>query len=161
MGKTGRGQVIRKLLGTQQRPWSTEKPRKDLCSGKMTCTLRLLAVVFVSCVVSGSSSEKKVNPSVVKAANFAINFHNRRSNYIYAYKVVDILSERVELYPPTRVKYFIEARVAQTNCINDGNVSLEDCSLRTNAQTMVCSFVVLAVPGENTIPSHLLSDRCA
>ncbi|XP_036443098.1 uncharacterized protein zgc:194981 [Colossoma macropomum] len=126
----------------------------------MTCTLKLFAVVFVSCVVSGSSSAEKTNPSVVKVANIAIDFHNRRSNYIYAYKVVDILSESVQLYPPTWVKYSIKAQVAQTNCINDGKVSLEDCSLRTNAQTMACSFVVLAVPGENTIPSHVLSDSC-
>ncbi|XP_066504423.1 cystatin isoform X2 [Hoplias malabaricus] len=133
---------------------------KDLCSGKMTYALTLLTVVFTAHFVFSSSSAPDVNPNILKAANFAIASYNRKSNYPYAYKVVDVLSQSVALYPPTGVKYSMELQVTETNCRNDGNVNLQDCSLRSNAQTMTCSFVVLAVPGENTMPEHLLSDHC-
>ncbi|XP_072516597.1 cystatin-POGU1 [Salminus brasiliensis] len=121
----------------------------------MTYTRILLAAVVMASVWSGSSL------NVEEVANFAIDSHNRMSNSAFAYKVVKVMSERAELYPPTWVKFSLEVRVAETNCRNDGKAKLEDCNLKTNAQTMICSFVVLAVPGENTVPSHLLSGRCA
>ncbi|KAG9267050.1 uncharacterized protein zgc:194981 [Astyanax mexicanus] len=130
----------------------------------MAFTLSLLAAVLMSSVVSGSSSTQDPvvvhDPTVAKVVSFAIDSHNRMCNCASAFKVVDIMSDSAELYPPTWVKYTLKLRVAETNCRNDGKVSLEDCSLKTNAQTMICSFVVLAVPGENTVPSRLLSDHC-
>ncbi|KAF4082874.1 hypothetical protein AMELA_G00133470 [Ameiurus melas] len=127
----------------------------------MTYTLSLVAAVFVAHVVSVSSSGQNVDPNVVRAADFAIRFHNRMANYPYAYKVVDILSDSAEIYPPARVKYTIEAQAAQTTCRNNGRMNLEDCSVAANAQTMICNFVVLAVPGANTVPQNVLSQLCA
>ncbi|KAI4902222.1 hypothetical protein NFI96_025306 [Prochilodus magdalenae] len=155
--------AISKKEGLQEQLIKGKKRNQgeDLFSSRMAGTVSLLAAVLMAFVVSRSGSAQEVNPTVVKVANFAIDVHNHRSSYAYAYKVVDILAESAELYPPTWVKYSIEVRVAQTNCSNSEKVSLEDCCLRTDAQTMICNFVVLAVPGENTVPSHLLSDRCA
>ncbi|XP_060796842.1 cystatin-POGU1 isoform X2 [Neoarius graeffei] len=127
----------------------------------MTYTLSIIAAVFVAHIVSLSSSQQNVDPNVIKAANFAMEFHNRMTNYPYAYKVVEILSNSAQIYPPTRVKYSIKVRAAETTCRNDGSANPEDCSVAANAQTMICSFVVLAVPGENSLPEYVLSQHCA
>lgn len=63
----------------------------------MTSTLSLIAAVFIAHIVSLSSSQQNIDPNVVKAANFAIEFHNRMTNYPYAYKVVDILSNSAQV----------------------------------------------------------------
>lgn len=47
--------------------------------------------------VSVSSLEQNVDPNVVKAANFAMEFHNHMTNYPFAYKVVEILSDSAEV----------------------------------------------------------------
>ncbi|XP_047666316.1 uncharacterized protein zgc:194981 [Tachysurus fulvidraco] len=127
----------------------------------MTFRLGLIAAFIVAQIVSASSSTQTLDPNVVKAANFAIEFHNRMTNCAYAYKVVEILSYSAQIYPPARVKYSIEVRAAQTACRNDGSVNPEDCDVVADAQTMICSFVVLAVPGENTVPEYVLSQQCA
>ncbi|KAI5101388.1 hypothetical protein C0J45_8591 [Silurus meridionalis] len=59
--------------------------------------VNLIAAVLVAHIMSVSCSEETINPDVVKAANFAIEFHNRMTNYPYAYKVVDILSNSVQM----------------------------------------------------------------
>ncbi|XP_062869442.1 cystatin-1 [Trichomycterus rosablanca] len=127
----------------------------------MTSILRFIFTVVVAHIVSVSSSAQNINPDVVKVANFAIIEHNRMSSYAYALKVVDILSDSAQIVPPLGVKYSIEVRVAPTTCRNNGSVNLEDCSVMANAQMMICNFVVMAVPGENTLPKHLLSQQCA
>ncbi|XP_060721474.1 uncharacterized protein zgc:194981 [Tachysurus vachellii] len=127
----------------------------------MTFRLGLVAAVIVAQIVSASSSTQNLDPNVVKAANFAIEFHNRMTNCAYAYKVVEILSYSAQIYPPARVKYSIEVRAAQTTCRNDGSMNPEDCKVAADAQTMICSFVVLAVPGENPVPEYVLSQQCA
>ncbi|XP_053368444.1 cystatin-F [Clarias gariepinus] len=126
----------------------------------MTYTLSLAAALFVAFIVSASSSEPTVDPNVVKAANFAIESRNRMTNSIYLYKVVDILSNSAEIIPPAHVKYTLQVRAAQTNCRNNGSMNPEDCSVADNAQVMICDFVVLAVPGDNTVPQSLLSQDC-
>ncbi|XP_035388522.1 uncharacterized protein zgc:194981 [Electrophorus electricus] len=126
----------------------------------MTYVLRLFGVVSMAHIMSGRSYAKNVNPDVIKVASFAIHIHNHMSNYPYAYKVVDILSDTAKLCPPARIEYSIAAKVAETTCINNGTIKPEDCSLKTNAQTMICNFVVLALPGRNTVPNRLLSDYC-
>lgn len=63
----------------------------------MTYTLSLIVAVFVAHLLSVSSSEQNIDPDVVKAADFAIQFHNRMTNYPYAYKVVEILSNAVQV----------------------------------------------------------------
>ncbi|XP_046714185.1 cystatin-F [Silurus meridionalis] len=120
----------------------------------------LIAAVLVAHIMSVSCSEETINPDVVKAANFAIEFHNRMTNYPYAYKVVDILSNSVQIYPPSRVKFSIKVRAAQTTCRNNGSMNLEDCSIKANAQMMICIFDVLAVPGENVVPEYVLLQHC-
>lgn len=102
-----------------------------------------------------------LNPNVVNVANFAVDFHNRMNNYTYAFKVLNILSDTAQLYPPAWVKYTLKVETAETVCKNqDNDVNLTECPLKTNAVTMICSFVVFAVPGNNTIPKRLLSDHC-
>ncbi|XP_057184584.1 cystatin-F [Triplophysa rosa] len=127
----------------------------DLHAAKMMCILSLLAAL---CFVTGDRSTH--NPNVVSVANFAIDFHNRMNNYPYAFKVVNIFSDSAQIYPPARVKYTLEVEAAQTVCRNQANVNLQDCPLQSDAETMICSFVVFAVPGNNTIPKRLLSDQC-
>lgn len=127
----------------------------DLHAARMFFILILLAVV---CFGTGDSQTQ--NPNVVSVADFAIDFHNRMNNYPYAFKVVKILSDSAQMYPPARVKYTLEVETAQTICRNQANVNLEDCPLQSDAETMICSFVVFAVPGNNMIPKRLLSDHC-
>ncbi|MCJ8737428.1 hypothetical protein PDJAM_G00023960 [Pangasius djambal] len=148
------------VIESGSRTQNTANLKEDLYYTKMTCTMSLVAAVFMAHVVSVSSSEQNIDPNVVKVANFAIEFHNHMTNYPYAYKVVEILSNSAQIYPPARVKYSIEVRAAQTTCRNTGSVDLEDCSVAANAQMMICSFVVLAVPGENTVPEYVLSQHC-
>ncbi|KAG7327221.1 hypothetical protein KOW79_008827 [Hemibagrus wyckioides] len=126
----------------------------------MTPTLSLIGAVFVAHIVCVSSSTETLDPNLVKAANFAIEYHNRMMNYPYAYKVVEILSNSAQIYPPARVKYSIEVQAAQTTCRNDGGVNLEDCSVAANAQTMICKFVVLSVPGEIDVSQYVLLQQC-
>lgn len=127
----------------------------------MASTLSLAAAVLVAHIVSVSSSAQTLDPNVVQVANFAIEFHNRMTNYPYAYKVAEILSHTAQLYPPARVKFSLEVRAAQTTCRNSGSVNLQDCSIAANAKMMSCSFVVLAVPGQDTVPKSVLSQQCA
>lgn len=64
----------------------------------MSYTLSLVAALFVAHVVSVSSgTEQNVDPNVAKVANFAMEFHNGMANYPYAYKVVKILSDSVQV----------------------------------------------------------------
>ncbi|XP_065115370.1 uncharacterized protein [Paramisgurnus dabryanus] len=120
--------------------------------------LKLLILLTAACMVTGDN----LNPNVVNVANFAIDFHNRmNNNYTYAFKVLNILSDTAQLYPPAWVKYTLKVETAETVCKNqDNDVNLTECPLKTNAVTMICSFVVFAVPGNNTIPKRLLSDHC-
>lgn len=63
----------------------------------MTYTLSLMAAVCVAHIASVSSSHQNLDPDVVRAANFAIELHNRMTNYPYAYKVVEILSNSAQV----------------------------------------------------------------
>ncbi|XP_051531840.1 cystatin-F-like [Myxocyprinus asiaticus] len=127
----------------------------------MFCILTVFATIFTAYVVTGDNLTQNYNPDVLNVANYAMDFHNRMSNYPYAFKVVDILSDTAQLYPPARVKYILKIQAAQTICKNQANVNLTECPLQTNAESMICCFVVFAVPGNNNIPKRLLSDHCA
>uniref|UniRef100_A0A8C0YB23 Cystatin domain-containing protein n=2 Tax=Cyprinus carpio TaxID=7962 RepID=A0A8C0YB23_CYPCA len=96
----------------------------------------------------------------LNVANFAMDVHNRMSSYLYAFKVVNIISDTAQLYPPARVKYMLQIQAAQTVCENHASVNLTDCALQSNAEIMTCSFTIIAVPGNDYIPKHLLSDQC-
>ncbi|TTA54955.1 Tudor domain-containing protein 3 [Bagarius yarrelli] len=69
----------------------------------MASMLSFTAAVLVAqmCLMSVSSSTQTLDPNVVKAADFAIEFHNRMTNYPYAYKVVEILSHSAQLITAT------------------------------------------------------------
>ncbi|KAK3562062.1 hypothetical protein QTP86_026879, partial [Hemibagrus guttatus] len=100
----------------------------------MTSTLSLVVAIFVAHIVCVSSSTETLDPNLVRAANFAIEYQNRMMNSPYAYKVVEILTNSAQIYPPARVKYSIEVRAAETTCRNDVGVNLEHCSVAANAQ---------------------------
>ncbi|XP_051967840.1 cystatin-F [Xyrauchen texanus] len=127
----------------------------------MFCILTIFATIFTAYVVTGDNLTQNYNPNVLNVANYAMDFHNRMSNYPYAFKVVDILSDTAQLYPPARVKYILKIQAAQTICKNQANVNITECPLQTNAESMICSFVVFAVPGNDIIPKRLLSDHCS
>lgn len=118
------------------------------------------AAVLVAHIVFVSSTTQTLDPNVVKAADFAIERYNRMTNSPFAYKVVEILSHSAQIYPPAWVKFSVEVRAAQTTCINSGSVNLQDCSVAANAKMISCSFVVLAVPGQETVPESVLSQKC-
>lgn len=105
--------------------------------------------------------ELNYNLNVMNVANFAMDVHNRMSSYPYGFKVVDIISETAQLYPPARVKYMLQIEAAQTVCENHASVNVTDCALQSNAEVMICSFTVIAVPGNDYIPKRLLSHHCA
>ncbi|XP_048029205.1 uncharacterized protein zgc:194981 [Megalobrama amblycephala] len=121
----------------------------------------LFAFIFSALIVSGDLMTLNYNSNVINVANFAMNFHNRMSSYPYAFKVVDIISDTAQLYPPARVKYMLQIQAAQTVCENQASVNLTDCALQSNAKIMNCSFTVIAVPGNDYIPKRMLSDHCA
>ncbi|XP_077060330.1 uncharacterized protein LOC143711980 [Siphateles boraxobius] len=127
----------------------------------MVCIRILFASIFAALIVSGEDMIQNYNSNVMNVANFAMNFHNLMSNYPYAFKVVDIISDTTQLYPPARVKYMLQIRAEQTVCKNQASVNLTHCALQSNAENMTCSFTVLAVPGNDYIPKRLLSDQCA
>ncbi|XDV51181.1 hypothetical protein PO909_020107 [Leuciscus waleckii] len=118
----------------------------------MICVLILFASIFSALSVSGEGMIEKYTSDVISVANFAMNFHNRKSSYPYAFKV---------LYPPARVKHMLQIQAEQTVCENQASVNLTHCALQSNAENMTCSFTVLAVPGNDYIPKRMLSDHCA
>ncbi|XP_062303920.1 cystatin-POGU1 [Osmerus eperlanus] len=120
----------------------------------------LRALVLVIAVLA-ASSEQQYGSDVKEAANFAVGFHNRMSNCTYAYKVIAILLNTSQIYPPARVKYTMTVQVGQTVCKNEPTVNLADCSLQNaeDSKTMTCHFVVMAVP-HSDVPSYLLEDQC-
>ncbi|XP_067287908.1 cystatin-2 [Pseudorasbora parva] len=126
----------------------------------MVCVLPLFASVFSALIVAGDGTTQNYSSNVINVADFAMNFHNRMSSYPYAFKVVDIISDTAQLYPPARVKYMLKIRAAQTVCENRARVNLTDCAVQSNAELMTCSFTVLAVPGNDYIPKRMLSDHC-
>lgn len=67
----------------------------------MPSILALLTIIATAmAVVSGDSdTSQRYGPDVMKAAEFAIGFHNRMSNYPYAYKVVSVLSDTSQVRP--------------------------------------------------------------
>ncbi|KAK7119027.1 hypothetical protein R3I94_021018 [Phoxinus phoxinus] len=127
----------------------------------MVCIGILFASIFSALIVSGEGMIQHHNSNVISVANFAMNFHNRMSSYPYAFKVVDIISDTTQLYPPARVKYTLQIQAEQTVCENHASVNLTHCALQPNPENMTCSFTVLAVPGNDDIPKRLLSDHCA
>lgn len=129
---------------------------RDSQPAKMVCILTLFASIFSAFIVTGDHNDH----NVINVANFAMDVHNRMSSYPYAFKVVDILSDTAQLYPPARVKYMLQIKAVQTACENHASVNLTDCALQSNAKNMTCSFTVIAVPGNDYIPKHLLSDHC-
>uniref|UniRef100_A0A671QGZ9 Cystatin domain-containing protein n=1 Tax=Sinocyclocheilus anshuiensis TaxID=1608454 RepID=A0A671QGZ9_9TELE len=100
----------------------------------MVCLLTLFASVFSAFIVSGHSVKLKYNHNVINVANFAMDVHNRMSSYPYAFKVVDIISDTAQLYPPARVKYTLQIQAAQTVCENHASVNVTDCALQSNAE---------------------------
>ncbi len=64
---------------------------------EMVCVLALFASVFSAFIVSGDSVELNYNHSIINVANFAMDVHNRMSSYPYAFKVVNILSDAVQV----------------------------------------------------------------
>lgn len=134
---------------------------RDSQAVEMVCILALFASVFSAFIVSGDGVELNYNHSIINVANFAMDVHNRMSSYPYAFKVVNILSDAVQLYPPARVKYMLQIQAVQTVCENHASVNVTDCALQSNAEIMTCSFAVIAVPGNDYIPKRLLSDHCA
>lgn len=122
----------------------------------------LVAVVTATVSVEGDGMTQRYSPDVVGAAEFAIAFQNRMSNYPYAYKAMSILSGTSQIYPPARVKYVMTVKVGETVCKNTGKVNLTDCKLRSpNTETMTCQFVVLGVPNASfPTNSYLLSNKC-
>uniref|UniRef100_A0A673H0L4 Cystatin domain-containing protein n=1 Tax=Sinocyclocheilus rhinocerous TaxID=307959 RepID=A0A673H0L4_9TELE len=133
---------------------------RDSQPAKMVCILTLFTSIFSAFIVSGDNVKLDYNHNVINVANFAMDVHNRMSSYPYVFKVVDILSDAAQLYPPARVKYTLQIQAAQTVCENHASVNLTDCALQSNAEIMTCSFTVIAVPGNDYIPKHLLSDHC-
>ncbi|KAK2874780.1 hypothetical protein QQF64_003122 [Cirrhinus molitorella] len=133
---------------------------RDSQAAEMVCILTLFAYVFSAFIITGDSVELNYNRYVINVANFAMDVHNRMSSYPYAFKVVDIISDEAQLYPPARVKYMLQIQAAQTVCENHASVNVTDCALQSNAKIMTCSFTVIAVPGNDYIPKHLLSDQC-
>uniref|UniRef100_A0A8C2DE69 Cystatin domain-containing protein n=1 Tax=Cyprinus carpio TaxID=7962 RepID=A0A8C2DE69_CYPCA len=133
---------------------------RDSQAADMVCILTLFASVFSAVIVSGDSVELNYIQNVINVANFAMDVHNRMSSYLYAFKVVNIISDTAQLYPPARVKYMLQIQAAQTACENHVSVNLTDCALQSNAEIMTCSFTIIAVPGNDYIPKHLLSDQC-
>ncbi|XP_058648303.1 uncharacterized protein zgc:194981 [Onychostoma macrolepis] len=134
---------------------------RDPQAAEMVCVLTLFASVFSAFIVSGDGVELNYNHNVMNVAKFAMDVHNRMSSSPYAFKVVDILSDTAQLYPPARVKYMLQIQAAQTVCENHASVNVTDCALQSNAEVMTCSFTVIAVPGNDYIPKRLLSDHCA
>lgn len=126
----------------------------------MVFILPLFASIFSALAVTGDGMTQNYSRNVINVANFAMNFHNRMSSYPYAFKVVDIISDTAQLYPPARVKYMLQIQAAQTVCENQASVNLTDCAVPSNAEIMTCSFTVLAVPGNDYIPKRMLSDHC-
>lgn len=129
----------------------------------MAPILQYLAIVLLvtTAVVSGDGASKLYSPDVMRAAEFAIGFQNRMSNYPYAYKVMSIVSDSSQIYPPARVKYTMTVKVGETVCKNTDKVNLSSCRFQATPGTMMCHFVVLAVPNA-AFPtnSYLLSNKC-
>ncbi|XP_056324306.1 cystatin-F [Danio aesculapii] len=125
----------------------------------MVCILTVFACISSALIVTGHMALND-NRDVVNVANYVMNFHNSMSNYTYAFKVVKVLSDAAQLYPPARVKYTLQIEAAQTVCKNQENVNITQCAFQDNAETMTCSFSVIAVPGNNYIPKRVLSHQC-
>ncbi|KAG1950168.1 uncharacterized protein zgc:194981 isoform X2 [Pimephales promelas] len=127
----------------------------------MVCTRILFASIVSALIVSEVEMRNDDSNVIISVANFAMNFHNRMSSYPYAFKVVDIISDTTQLYPPARVKYILQIQAGQTVCENQASVNLTHCALQSNPENMTCSFTVLAVPGNDYLPKRVLSDHCA
>lgn len=70
----------------------TDSPAAD-----MVCILTLFASVFSAVIVSGDSVELNYSQNVINVANFAMDVHNRMSSYLYAFKVVNIISDTAQV----------------------------------------------------------------
>lgn len=68
----------------------------DSDPARMVCILILFASISSALIVSGEGLIEKYTSDVISVANFAMNFHNRRSSYPYAFKVVDIISDTTQ-----------------------------------------------------------------
>uniref|UniRef100_A0AAY3ZZ09 Cystatin domain-containing protein n=1 Tax=Denticeps clupeoides TaxID=299321 RepID=A0AAY3ZZ09_9TELE len=95
----------------------------------------LLAAAAADVAVSGDLA--RFSPDVIKAADFAISAQNRMSNYPYAYKVMSVLSDTAQIYPPARVKYSMVVEVGETACKNTQSLKLSDCVLQNLPNTKV------------------------
>ncbi|KAM3865351.1 cystatin [Diretmus argenteus] len=120
-----------------------------------------LAVVLLAFLLR-AGAETHEGTAEIQAANFAIGFRNRLNNYPYAYKVLAILSDTAQIYPPARVKFTMTVKVGQTVCRNEPSVDLDSCRFQDHEhlKTMTCDFVVLAVPNSQ-VPSYLLENHCS
>ncbi|KAM4603918.1 cystatin [Polymixia lowei] len=122
-------------------------------------------VVLVTAALGGAlgaGSETHYSPAEIHAANVAVGLHNRLNDYPYAYKVLHILEDSVQIYPPARVKFTMTVQVGQTVCRNQPSVNLASCGFQdpSHLKMMTCQFVVLTVPNSQ-VPSYLLEDHCS
>lgn len=62
----------------------------------MVCILTVFACISSALIVTGHMALND-NRDVVNVANYAMNFHNRMSNYTYAFKVVNIVSDAAQV----------------------------------------------------------------
>ncbi|KAG1950167.1 uncharacterized protein zgc:194981 isoform X1 [Pimephales promelas] len=100
----------------------------------MVCTRILFASIVSALIVSEVEMRNDDSNVIISVANFAMNFHNRMSSYPYAFKVVDIISDTTQLYPPARVKYILQIQAGQTVCENQASVNLTHCALQSNPE---------------------------
>ncbi|KAG7493019.1 hypothetical protein MATL_G00020150 [Megalops atlanticus] len=156
-------------MSTGKKQWKTNRLLclKNIASRLdptgMATLIPLLLSVAMATALAGANSDT-INPSspeVLKAADYAISFHNRINNYTYAFKVITIQSASSQMYPPARVKYTMKVLVGETVCKNEPDVNLAKCSLQNtlDVKTMTCNFVVLAVP-YSSMPSYTLKHQC-
>ncbi|KAG1950169.1 hypothetical protein F2P79_011754 [Pimephales promelas] len=101
----------------------------------MVCTRILFASIVSALIVSEVEMRNDDSNVIISVANFAMNFHNRMSSYPYAFKVVDIISDTTQLYPPARVKYILQIQAGQTVCENQASVNLTHCALQSNPES--------------------------
>ncbi|MBN3324107.1 CYT protein, partial [Atractosteus spatula] len=129
----------------------------------MSGLLRFLLPIVVATLSVSAAPEpiSTSDPGARRAANYAMQVHNELSKNEYAFRIVRIESASFEMFPPSRVEYFLTAEVGRTVCRNEQGLNPSGCALQSgaDAKTVVCRFVVLAVPN-SSVPSHLLEDQC-
>ncbi|XP_041865940.1 cystatin-C-like [Melanotaenia boesemani] len=124
---------------------------------KIVFTLLMAVFAVVLSGMPGGVTDIDINDEGVQhAVHFAIEQHNRNSNDVYIYRVVEIVRAQIQVVEG--VNYIITVKIIMTSCRKD--IYNEECGFipNPNARPYQCTFTVWSRPWINDI--RLTDDTC-